>query len=93
MKTFAAIVRVGPDYVERRQPHREAHLSRLRGLHDEGKVLLGGAWADPADGALIIYRAESRDEARRLIDEDPYFQAGLWPEVILREWNVVVGYL
>jgi len=90
MKTFAAVIDVGPDFVERRQPHREAHLARMQRLREEGKVVMGGAWADPADGALVIYRAENLAEARRLVEEDPYFLAGLWPEVRLREWSVVI---
>lgn len=90
MKTFAAVITAGPDYVARRRPYREAHLRRLRGLKDEGRVLLGGAWADPVDGALIVYQAESVNEVWRLIEDDPYYRAGLWPEVRVREWAIAV---
>ncbi|MDA8216741.1 MAG: YciI family protein [Dehalococcoidales bacterium] len=87
---FAAIVGTCPDYVERRQAFREEHLARMRRLRDEGKVLLGGAWVDPPDGALIIYQTGSMPEVWALIDNDPYYRAGLWPEVRVREWNVVI---
>ena len=37
----------GENAVERRAPHREAHLSIARELHRRGELLLGGAFAEP----------------------------------------------
>ena len=90
MKTFVAIVETVPDYVERREAYRPAHRERLLKMKEEGKVMMGGAWADPVDGALLIFRAESLAEVQRMIEEDPYHQHGLWPAVRIREWNVAI---
>ena len=59
-------------------------------MKEEGKVMMGGAWADTVDGALIIFRAESLAEVQRMVEEDPYHQHGLWPAVRIREWNVAI---
>ena len=60
LRTFAVLVTYVPDAVERRAPYREAHLAYARALRDAGHMALGGAFADPVDGALLVYRAESR---------------------------------
>ncbi|MCS6802678.1 MAG: YciI family protein [Chloroflexota bacterium] len=91
MKLYAAIVTYVPDIVEKRAPYRPAHLAYLEGLRARGNVIMAGAWADPIDGALIIYRAASREEVEAMLDNDPYCQAGLWTSRTVREWNVVVG--
>ena len=39
------------NYVERRQPYREFHLTYANAAADRGELILGGALDDPADGA------------------------------------------
>lgn len=90
-RTFAVIFKYVPDAITRRVPYREAHLAYVRGLHAAGHLLLGGAFADPVDGGLLVYRAESRAQVERWLADDPYVRAGLWPEITIREWTVVVG--
>ena len=46
--------------VERRAPYREAHLAHVQAYVDRGEQTLGGAFAGPADGAAIAFKAESR---------------------------------
>ncbi|MFN8533907.1 MAG: YciI family protein [Dehalococcoidia bacterium] len=91
MKLFAAILGYVPDIAEKRAPHRPAHLAYLERLREQGRVVLAGAWADPLDGALVVYRAESREEVDELMRNDPYCLAGLWTGMTVREWNVVIG--
>ncbi|MBI4587120.1 MAG: hypothetical protein HY717_24170 [Planctomycetes bacterium] len=90
MKTYAAIFTFVPDIMERRLPYREAHLKHFYELRDAGKILLAGPWADPYDGALVVFRAESPDEVERLIQEDAYYQARLWTNILIREWDMVI---
>lgn len=90
MKYFAALFTLVENAVERRAPHREAHLAYVRGLKAEGRVVMGGAFADPVDAALIIYRAESSADVEKMIEADPYMKNGLWPKVAIREWTVAV---
>jgi uncharacterized protein YciI len=68
---------------------RPAHRERLNRLHAEGKIFASGPWPDDT-GALLIFNTAA-DEARRLVDEDPYFQVDGVRVVSVREWNVVVG--
>jgi uncharacterized protein YciI len=90
VKYFAAIIKTVDNVVEKRAPYRQEHLERLNRLKAEGKLALAGAWNDPVDGALIIYRADSKEEVEQLVKEDVYYTAGLWPEFTVREWNVVI---
>jgi uncharacterized protein YciI len=91
LRTFAVLITYVPNAVERRAPYREAHLAYARALRDAGHMLLGGAFADPVDGALLVYRAESRAQVEAWLADDPYLRAGLWPAVTIREWTVVIG--
>ena len=91
LRTFAVIATYVEHAIARRAPHRDAHLAYARALHEAGHMLLGGAWADPVDGALIIYRAESRAQVEVWLADDPYVRAGLWSTIVIREWTVVIG--
>jgi uncharacterized protein len=57
------------------------HMDYVRNLFDQGKIILGGAAADGVFG-ILIYRADSAEEARRLFDDDPAVKAGIgYPEL------------
>jgi uncharacterized protein len=77
-----------PDIVERRAPHREAHLAALRELHAAGDCLMGGALGDPPHGAAIVFRDE--DVARRFVERDPYVAAGLVTAHRVEPWTIAV---
>jgi uncharacterized protein YciI len=79
------------DFVNRRAPFREEHLRLARQSFDRGEIQLAGALADPADGALLIFRAESAAPAEQFATRDPYVQNGLVRKWRVRKWNVVVG--
>ena len=46
---------VGPDYVARRAAYREQHLTLAWAAHERGELVLGGALADPVDGAVPAF--------------------------------------
>jgi uncharacterized protein YciI len=52
------------------------HFEYLKGLLGEGKLILAGPSLGPAFG-VIVFEAESEDEARRVIAEDPLVKAGV----------------
>jgi uncharacterized protein YciI len=89
MKMYAAMLTFVPNALELRTPHREAHLKHFHDLRDAGQIIMAGAWADLYDGALVVFRAESRDEVEEIIQEDSYFKANLWSKINIREWNVL----
>jgi uncharacterized protein YciI len=82
---------VVPDYVERRAPLRAAHLAHARAAHARGELVLGGALADPVDGAVLLFRGDSPAVAERFAAADPYVRQGLVRAWRVREWTTVVG--
>jgi uncharacterized protein YciI len=82
---------VVPDYLTRRQPIRSAHLEYARSFIERGELVLGGALAEPADGAVLLFRGQTPDAARAFAVADPYVQAGLVTAWRVRPWTTVVG--
>jgi uncharacterized protein YciI len=80
-----------PDYLERRGSLRQAHLSYAQAAIDRGELLLGGAFADPPNGAMILFRADSPAVAQEFAKADPYVRNGLVTKWWVREWTTVVG--
>lgn len=82
---------VVPDYAERRSPHRAAHLQYAEEAVARGELILGGALADPIDGAVLLFRGDSPDVPERFAAADPYVRAGLVTRWRVRPWTTVVG--
>jgi uncharacterized protein YciI len=79
------------DYVERRRPLRDRHLELARRAHERGDLVLAGALANPADGAVLVFKAPSAVVAEQFASEDPYVREGLVTGWRVRQWTVVVG--
>lgn len=79
------------DYGNRRVPFRGDHLERVRAAHARGELLLAGALGDPADGALLVFKADDAGVAERFAREDPYVLNGLVGRWRVRPWAVVIG--
>ena len=80
-----------PDYLERRAPLRAEHLALARQAHARGELVLGGALADPADGAFLLFRGESPAAAEAFTAADPYVRHGLVTRWRVRPWATVIG--
>jgi len=91
MGYYALFYHVVDGFVERRVPFREAHLAHARHAAGRGELVLGGALAEPADTALIVFRSDSSDVAKTFAEKDPYVRNGLVERWEVRPWNVVVG--
>jgi len=78
------------DIVERRAPHRDAHLDYARGWKQDGKIVAAGATGDPPSGALFVFSVDDPAEIERFAAEDPYVQAGLVTARRVEPWNVVI---
>lgn len=83
------------DYVDdiaaRRDAVRPEHLALAQEYHERGLLVLGGAWADPLDGAALVFRAGDRAEVEAFVERDPYVRTGLVTAWRIREWSVVIG--
>lgn len=77
------------DYVEKRTNFRDLHLNHARAAYDRGELVLGGALADPIDGAVLIFRVEGA--AERFAQSDPYVLNGLIKRWRVRKWTTVIG--
>jgi uncharacterized protein YciI len=88
---FLLFYEVVPDYAERRTPLREAHLAHARAACARGELVLGGALANPVDGAILLFRGESPSVAAAFAAADPYVTGGLVTSWHIREWTTVVG--
>lgn len=88
---LALIYELVDDYVERRAPLREEHLGLARAAHESGDLMLAGAFAEPADRALLVWSTDDAEVVRRFVDADPYVANGLVTSWQIRPWNVVVG--
>lgn len=79
------------DYIERRARYREEHLKLGREAFERGTLVMGGAFADPADGAILIFKGQSPAVAEEFAKNDPYVKNGLVVEWHVRLWTVVIG--
>ncbi len=77
--------------VERRAPFREAHLKLAREAHGRGELVLAGAFAEPVDGAALVFRTDDRSVVERFVAGDPYVQGGVVKGWRIRPWTVVIG--
>ena len=91
MNYFALIYYVIDDYVARRAAYRDEHLRLAREAHRRGELLLGGAFAEPADRAMLVFRTADRSVVEEFARNDPYVVGGLVTRWEVRRWNVVIG--
>lgn len=88
---YLLIYDVAPDYLERRAALRAEHLRLAWAAHARGELILGGALADPVDGAVLLFQGSSPEVAERFADADPYVKQGLVTQWRVRPWTTVVG--
>lgn len=78
------------DMANRRGPHRDAHLARIRAEQEAGRVIMAGAFGSPQPtGAAIVWRGVTPDHIQAFVDADPYVTAGLVTAHRIERWNLV----
>lgn len=82
---------VVPDYLQRRSAFRGAHLAQAWAAHARGELLLGGAFAEAADGAALLFTGDSPHAAEAFARADPYVRQGLVTQWRVLPWVTVVG--
>ena len=88
---FLLFYDVVDDYVDRRGPFRAEHLALIRKAHDRGDLVMAGALADPADGAVLVFLGPSPEPAESFVQADPYVRNGLVKAWRVRKWSTVIG--
>lgn len=76
-----------PDMLERREPHRPAHLGRVGQEREAGRITLSGPY-DPPTGALLVFAGVDREHVESFVASDPYMQAGLITSWRVERWNM-----
>ena len=79
------------DYLERRSEFREDHLALATEAAQRGELVLGGALADPADRAILVWRVADQGIVDQFVRADPYVMNGLVRSWSIRSWTVVIG--
>lgn len=96
---YAVISEDVADSLDLRAAAREAHLSRLKGLVDEGRLLIAGPHPaidaeDPGaagfTGSLVVVDFESLEDAKAWADADPYMAAGVYQKVTIKPFKRVL---
>ena len=80
---FIVLCTDGPDVADVRQSELQAHLDYMAQI--AGTVLVAGPLNLAGDarfnGSVFVYAVDTQDEARELLEHDPYFRAGLYTSV------------
>jgi uncharacterized protein len=88
---FLLMYEVAADYLERRGQFRAQHLALAWQAVERGELLLGGALADPVDGAVLLFEGDSAEVAEKFAARDPYVLNGLVTRWKVRTWTTVAG--
>jgi uncharacterized protein YciI len=91
VKHFLLFYDLADDYMDRRAQFRDEHLKKAWAAHASGDLLLGGALAEPADTALLMFKGESAAAAEAFAATDPYVLNGLVKSWRVRPWTTVAG--
>jgi len=89
MPYFALFYDTVDNFLERRQPFRQSHLSHIDAAYADGRLVLAGALKP--SGALLVFRVDSAAEVERFASTDPYVTSGVVTNWRVHEWTVVVG--
>jgi uncharacterized protein len=82
---------VGEDYVSKRAEFQDAHLEKAWAASARGELVLGGALANPVDGAVLLFKGDSPQVAEEFAKADPYVTSGAVKSWHVREWATVAG--
>ncbi|UTV28638.1 YciI family protein [Photobacterium atrarenae] len=85
--------------LERRLSVREKHLARLKDLQEQGRLLVAGPMPaidsdNPGEagftGSTVIAEFDSLEAAKTWADADPYIDAGVYENVIVKPFKKVL---
>ncbi len=71
--------------IEKREPFRAEHLSRLSKLKDEGVLITLGP-TKCSRYVFGVFRAKTLQEVKTLLEEDIYWKEGIWTSIDIYPW-------
>lgn len=98
---YAIIAEDVPNSLDLRKSVRPEHIQRLETLKDQGRLTLAGphptenALSNTAaqaqfTGSLIVAEFDSLDAAKAWADADPYKKAGVYAQVTVKPFKLVL---
>ncbi|WP_395377040.1 YciI family protein [Marinicella sp. W31] len=96
---FAIISTDVENSLEKRMPVRDLHIERLKHLESAGRLLIAGPHPvtdelepeQPAfSGSLVVAEFESLQAAQQWADADPYVDAGVYAQVMVKPFIKVL---
>jgi uncharacterized protein len=66
-----------------------AHKSRIDEFAKRGELLMVGPWANPAEGALAVFK--TREAAEAFVKDDPFVLNGVVAKVTMKDWNEILS--
>jgi uncharacterized protein YciI len=69
---------------------RPAHREYLKKLLDSGNLAISGPYTDDS-GGLLVYEAETQEEAEALLRNDPFAKAGVFVTWTIRGWKPIMA--
>ena len=90
---YAIVLRDAPGSAAPRREHLQRHLEFVERVID--RILVAGPLGDPASGAqtgsLYVLDVADPAAARALLEQDPYYVAGVWAEVTIEPFAAAAG--
>ena len=91
MTIFAVTYRY-TDNITTRDSLRTEHRDYLRGLADQGVLLLSGPYGpNEAPGALLLFLADDKAYIAALVAKDPFATSGVIADFQIAQWDPVIG--
>ena len=85
MEKFVVFGRYCEDAINKREPFREQHLSRLKNLKDKSILVTLGP-TKCTKYLFGIFNANDENELRDLIEADIYWEKGIWINYEIHQW-------
>lgn len=92
MSLYIVLYDYDPKLVELKKEIRVDHRAFMHRLNSLDMVLSTGRTTSLNDqGSLTIMLARDAEEAKQILEDDPYVQAGMVKSITVRDWFPVVG--
>lgn len=81
---YAITLTDAPDSDSPRKEHHAGHIAHFGA--NKAKIALAGPLSDDngeSVGSLVVFEAESAEDAQAFIEGDPFYDAGVWQNVMV----------
>ena len=85
MEKFIVFGKYCEDAINKREPFRKQHLNRLKNLKDSNILVTLGP-TKCIKNLFGIFNAKDENELRQLIENDIYWQEGIWSSFDIYPW-------